>query len=145
MKGGFIHTTKPTEPCLCITPKTFNTIDMRLFLNKFIIPMVNSKMLLIAQIDQPIIPSPSIRMNDSVKLNTPPDNGLKRLSGTTGGGSDQRVTFGLAIGNDFSIDLSITFENTKDYRLPHRTSSSSTLNATSTKMTFINFNFTGKG
>jgi hypothetical protein len=145
MKGGFIHTTKPTEPCLCITPKTLNTIDMRFFLNKLMAPMVDAKMFLVSQINQPIITPPSSRMNDTFKLNTPPDDGLKRLSGATEAGSDQRVTFGLAIGDDFSIDLPISFENTKDYRLAQCPPPSSAINATSTKITFINFNLTRKG
>jgi len=131
MEGGFSHATKPTKPCFGVTPKTLNTIDMRFSLNKFIAAMVDAKMFLITQIDQSIIAPPSIRMNDTFKLNTPPDDGLKRLSG--------------AIGDDFSIDLPISFENTKDYRFARCTPSSSALNTTSTEITFINFNFTTKG
>ena len=131
MKRGFSHATKPTKPCFGITPKTFNTVNMRLPLNKLIASMVDAKMLLIAQIDQPIITSPSIGMNDTFKLNTPPDNGLKRLSG--------------AIGDDFSIDLPLSFENTKDNRLAQCTPPSSAFYATSAEIALINFNFTGKG
>jgi hypothetical protein len=93
--------------------------------------MVDPKMLLVAQINQAIIPSPSIGMNNTFWLYTPPDNGLERLSGT--------------IRDDFSINLPIAFENAKDNRLAQCTSSSFTLNTTSTKITFINFNFTTKG
>ena len=131
MKRRFTHATKPTEPRLGITPKTFNTIDMRPFLNKFIISMVDAKMFLVTQIDQPIIPSPSIRMDDTFKLYTSSDDGLKRLSG--------------AIGDDFSIDLPISLENTKDYRLPQGPSPTSASYATSAEITLINFNLTGKG
>ena len=42
-------------------------------------------------------------MNDTFKLNTFPDDGLKLLSNTRG--------------NNFRIDLPIALENTKDYRL----------------------------
>ena len=131
MEGGFSHAPKPTKPCFGITPKTLNTIDMRLSLNKFITPMVDAKMLLVSQINQAIITPPSIGMNDTFKLNTPPDDGLKRLSG--------------AIGDDFSIDLPISLENTKDYRLAQCTPPSSAFNTTSAKITFINFNLTTKG
>jgi hypothetical protein len=100
--------------------------------------MVNAKIFLIAQINQAIIPSPSIRMNDTFQLYTPPDDGLKRLSSTTGGGS-------LAIGDDFSINPPIPSENSKDYRLPPCPPPSSAFNTTSAKITFINFNFSRKG
>jgi hypothetical protein len=55
MKRGFTHATKPPKPCLCITPKTLNTVDMGLFLNKLIAPMVDAKMLLVSQINQSVI------------------------------------------------------------------------------------------
>jgi hypothetical protein len=50
---------------------------MRLLLNKFITPEVAVKTLLIAKIAQHIISSLSIRMNDTRKLGTPSDKGLK--------------------------------------------------------------------
>jgi len=62
MKRGFTHATKPPRPCLCITPKTLNTIDMRLFLNKLIAPMVDAKMLLVIP-DQPVRHNPAIHQN----------------------------------------------------------------------------------
>ena len=43
------------------------------------------------------------------------------------------------------IDQSIIRSPSKDYRFTQGTSSSSALNATSAKITFINFNFTEKG
>lgn len=137
MKRKFIHAMKPTESCLGITPKTLKASNIRLFLNKFITPMVDAKMLLIAQIQQPISPSSFIRRDDTFKLDTPADNGLKRIFSTTVGGSS-------AIRDDFSIDLPILFENIKDYRLPQCTSPSSTINTTSVEITFINFNFPRK-
>lgn len=131
MKSRSTHATKPAESCFGIAPKTFNVINVRLLLNKLIASMVDAKMFLVSQINQAIIPSPSIRMNDTFQLYAPPDDGLKRLSGT--------------IGDDLSINLPITFENAKDNCLARCTSSSFTLNTTSAKVTFINFNFTTKG
>ena len=104
---------------------------MRLSLNKFIVPIVDANMILVAQIDQTVISPPSIRMNDTFKLTTPPDNGLKRLSGT--------------LRDDFSIDLPLSFENTKDYRLAHCTPPSCAFKATSATITFIKFDFTTQG
>jgi hypothetical protein len=131
MERGLAHATKPTESCFGIAPKTLNTINVRLFLDKLIASMVDAKMFLVPQINQAIIPSPSIRMNNTFQLYTPPDDGLERLSGT--------------VGDDFSINLPIAFENAKDNCLAQCTSSSFTLNTTSTKVTFINFNLTIKG
>jgi hypothetical protein len=112
MKRGFTHATKPTKSCLGIAPKTLNTIDVRLFLNKLIASMVDAKMLLVSQINQIIIPSPSIGMNDTFQLYTPPDDGLKRLSSTTEGGP-------LAMGNDFSIKFPLRLKMPKTIVLPN--------------------------
>jgi hypothetical protein len=57
--------------------------------------MVGSKMLLVAEIDQSIIPSLSIRMDDTFKLYTPPDDPLKRLSGAIGTIAVETVPFHL--------------------------------------------------
>jgi hypothetical protein len=104
MKRGFTHATKPTKSCLGIAPKTLNTIDVRLFLNKLIASMVDAKMFLVSQINQIIIPSPSIGMNDTFQLYTPPDDGLKRLSST--------------IRDDFSIKFPLRLKMPKTIVLP---------------------------
>lgn len=49
-------------------PKAFYSIDMGVPVSKFVVAMLNSKVLLIAQIYQTIVATPAIRVNNAFKL-----------------------------------------------------------------------------
>jgi hypothetical protein len=66
--------------------------------------------------------------DNTFKLNTPCKNGLKLLSG--------------AIGDDFSINLSLSSENTKDYRRHQGPSFSPAFYKARSEKALINFKFT---
>lgn len=48
------------KTAFCKPPKTFNSIDVRGVANKFVFPMIDSKVFLISKINQAIISSPFI-------------------------------------------------------------------------------------
>ena len=51
----FIHTTKPIKPGFCKTPEALNAIDVGAAPDKFVLSMIDSQMLAIADIDQAIV------------------------------------------------------------------------------------------
>ena len=75
--GGLVHASELGKPGFGKAPETLNAVDMRLPSNKFVFPMVHSEMFLVSQIDQSIISSPSIRVNNALQVNTSPDNALE--------------------------------------------------------------------
>ncbi len=68
---------------------------MRFTSDKFILAMMHSEMLIVANVYQTIIASPSIRMDYAVDINTTPYNALQR--------------HGFDIRNNFCIDFSLSF------------------------------------
>ena len=51
----FLDSTKLRESGFCETPKALNTVNMGFSSNKFVLPMVYSKVLFVPQINQSII------------------------------------------------------------------------------------------
>ena len=124
------ETSKLTYSGLCICPEAFDTIDMRYTRSKFIVSMVNSKMFFIPQVDKAVIPSPPIRMDDCHKVNAAAYNCLERASRT--------------IGNNFCVNKTVSFEDTKNDSFSIWAAASLSLNSTSAEVTFINLNLTRK-
>ena len=60
VKGIFSDSTELRESGFCETPKALNTVNMGFSSNKFVIPMVYSKVFFVPQINQSIIPAPAI-------------------------------------------------------------------------------------
>jgi hypothetical protein len=86
----FIHTPEPGKSRFGISPKALDSIDMTFIMNKLILSMIDSKMFLVSEINESIIASPTVRMNNTLEVHATPDNRLQCGS--------------LAVGNDFSKD-----------------------------------------
>ena len=54
------------QPVFGVSPEALDTVDVRLAMDKLISSMMDSQMLSIAEIDQPVIAPPAVRMNDGV-------------------------------------------------------------------------------
>ena len=113
MKSWLRHTTESTKSGFGITPAAFNSIDMRLSIDEFIGSMLNPKVIFISQVNESIITSPSISVDDTFRIYASPDNLLQ--SGSP------------AIWDDFSVDLSVSFEDTQNDCFSRGSSASSTL------------------
>jgi len=99
IKGLFRDAVELCQPSFCVAPEALDTVDMSFSTGKLISAMIDSKMLVEADIDQAIVPTPAIRMDDRGGIDVAPDNALERSFG--------------AIGNDLGIDLSLPFQQTK--------------------------------
>jgi hypothetical protein len=126
----FIHTPEPGESRFGISPKAFDSINMTFIMNKLILSMVHSEMFLVSEINEPIVASPAVRMDNTFEVHTTPDYRLQCGS--------------LAVRNYLSKDTSIAPEDTEHNCFTESPSASFALNATSAKETFINFNLSRK-
>ena len=59
-----------------MSPEAFNTVDVIAAFGKFVLAMINPKMLAITHIDQTIIATPTVRVDDAFELNFAADHRL---------------------------------------------------------------------
>ena len=60
VKCVFLQPPKTYKPCFGVCPKALYTVDVCVFIGKFVVPMLNPKMLLVSYIHQTIVPAPTI-------------------------------------------------------------------------------------
>ena len=122
-----MHTTELNKPSFGITPKTFNAVDVGLIYDELIFTMIDPKLFSIPDINQAIVASPAIGIDDAVQADLSSNHLLQR---------------GLrAVGNNRGVDAAIAPEDTKDNGFPVCSSPSFSFDATSAKEGFIDFNF----
>ena len=67
VEGAGGHTAKPNQACFRIAPESFNTIDVSTPFGKFVLAVIDTKMFAIAHIDQAIVATPTISIDDGLK------------------------------------------------------------------------------
>lgn len=100
IKAVLLQTSEFNQARFGIGPETFYPVDMGVLIGKLIVAMFYTKMLLIAEIHQAIIPTPAIGMDDAFKLNPSPDNALESAFG--------------AVRDYFGVNTAIAFEEAKN-------------------------------
>jgi len=130
MEGQFTQPSKFGKPGLGIAPKAFDSIDMTFTMDKFILPVVDSKVFFIAKVNEAIVPSPAIRMNNAFEIYTTSNSRLQRGS--------------PAIGNNFGEDFPVAFKDTENNCFAESSTATFSLNASGAKVAFINFNLSIK-
>ena len=113
---------------LCIAPETFDTVDVPFARGELIGPVVDSEMLVKADIHQPVVTKPAIRMDNRSRVDVASDNPLQCGLG--------------AVRHDFCVDHTLALEQTKDNRLAVGTTPTSTSNTVGTEVGLIHFNRT---
>ncbi len=99
VEGTFMNPSKAEQPRFGKTPETLNPIHMDTASDKFIPAMIDPEMLPIAHINQPVIPSPPIRVDHTVQGDLPANNRLQR---------------GFpAVRYEFRVDVPIALEDAK--------------------------------
>lgn len=63
VEGLFVNTAKLCETHLCETPEVLNAVDMRIPTCKLIVAVGDPIVLAVPQINESVIPTPSIRMD----------------------------------------------------------------------------------
>lgn len=69
-EGMLVKAPEANESSFGKGPKAFYSIDMGMLASKLVVAMLNTKVLLIAQIYQAIVATPAIRVNNAFKFHT---------------------------------------------------------------------------
>ena len=121
----FIHTTKSVQSGFSKAPEALNAIDMSPTLYEFILAMIHAQVFAIADVDQPIVTTPAIRIDDATQCNTTPDNALER-----------RLS---AVWNDFCVDMAIAFKDTEDSCFTECPTATFAFDSLSAEVRFVHF------
>jgi len=130
MEGHFTQTPKFGKSGLGIAPEAFDSIDMTFTLDKFILPVVDSEVFFLTKVNEAIVPSPAIRMNDASETCTTSNNRLQPGSS--------------AIRNDFGEDFPVGFKDTKNNCFAESPTATFSIYASGAKVVFITFNLSIK-
>lgn len=99
-KSMFRYAIELSQAALGKAPKGFNTVDMTASPDKLIVAMINPKVFIKANINQPIVTSPAIGVDDTQRISFASDN---RLQGTL-----------RSIWNNLCVNLIAAFKQPKD-------------------------------
>ena len=69
------------HPSLCIAPKAFNAVNMNRASGEFIVAMIDSQVFVKAHINQAIVATPTICMDDAGNVGFASNDGLQRAFG----------------------------------------------------------------
>ena len=112
------------------TPEALNAVDVVRAARELILSVIDSVMLRVTDIDQTIVTTPAITMDDCLKSNAPANNGLQRGF--------------RAVRRNLRVDFAVTLQETEDGRLARGSATAFTSNTARAEVTFINFDLAGK-
>ena len=113
------------------TPKALDAIDVVLAHGKLMRLVVHPKMFLISHIDQAVVATPTVGVDDRLEADTPQNGLAERLP--------------PAVGNDLGIDISVALEDAKHDGLASCATASFAPNPTRAEVALIDFDFSSKG
>jgi len=76
VKCSWSHATESIQARFCVPPETFNAVDVVTASGKFILTMINPKMLTVTNIDKTIIAAPAVRVDDAFEFHSAANNRL---------------------------------------------------------------------
>jgi hypothetical protein len=130
-KGMFSNTIELSQATLGKAPKGFNTVDMAAASNKLIVAMIDPKVFIKANINQPIVTSPAIGVDNAQRISFASDNRLQRAL--------------RSIWNNLGVNLITAFKQTKDNRFTASTTTSFTTHSAGAKVRLISLQFATQG
>lgn len=113
-----------------VTPEALNAVDMARASGELIAPMINPVMLRVADIHQPVVSAPPIRVDNRVERDPTANNRLQ--SGL------------LAVRHDLGVDAPVTLQETEDRRLPTCTTPALAAHPACAEIAFVNFNLAAR-
>jgi len=133
-KGVRVHASEPGQSRFGITPEAFDAVDMVRAVGpggELISDVIHPQVLFISQVDQPVVSTPAVGVDDAVEGDFAPNSPLQHGLG--------------AIRNQFGVDLAIAFEDSKDRRLPAGASTRFAFDAARAEVTFIHLDGAAEG
>lgn len=97
------------QPAFGETPKALYSVYVVRAVSKLIPAVIDAKMLRITDIDQPVVPTPFVRVDDRIGVYSAPYNGLKGAF--------------LAVRDDLRVNAPVPLEDPEDYRLARSSAS----------------------
>ena len=94
------HPPKTSHPGFGEAPKSFNPIEMGRTRNKLVLPMIHPKVFPISDVDEAIITSPAVGVDNALQGHFSTNNALKSVY--------------PPIRNDLGIDFSVSFKKTEN-------------------------------
>ena len=126
----FIHTTESIQTGLGKAPEALDAVDMGFTSNELVLPVIDTQVLAVADINQAIVAPPAIGIDDAVQGNPTADNALQRSLS--------------AVRDDFCVNAAVAFENAEDSRFAKGPASSLALDAAGTEVGFIHLDLAGE-
>ncbi len=80
-------------------PEALNPVDVDAISGELVLGVIDPEVLVVANVDQSVVPTPTIRVDDGVERYLSPNDRLERVTG--------------AVGDDLGIDPTITLEDPK--------------------------------
>src|SRR2546423_1820420 len=111
-------------------PEALNAIDVMCAPRKLVLPVVDSVVLRVADINEAIVAAPPVRVDDCLRLDATANNSLQ---------SSLR-----AVGDDLRLDTAFALQESEDRSLTCCTTTALTSNTASAEVVSINFNLAGK-
>lgn len=119
------HTSELGKPGFGDAPEAFDAVDVAVTSGKFIIAMVDTKMLVVSHIDEAIVAFKPIGVNDAITSHLAPDDGLQ-------------CGFG-AVRHNLGIDPAMPFDETEYNSLAISASATFAFNPASAEEGFVHF------
>lgn len=115
------------KPALGKAPEALDAVDMMLATHKLVLPVIDSEVLRVPDINQTVIATPPVRVDDGFESHATANNGLK--SGF------------LAVGHDLSIDAPVALEDAEDDCFARSTAASLATDPASAEVALVNLDF----
>ena len=125
MTGGFSHTAKLHQTYFGKAPEAFDAVDMVGADGEFILTVLDSIMLLIAQIDDAVIGPKPVGMDGRKHIDFAFGNRIKRSA--------------RAVRNNLGINLSVAFVDAKNDGFAVSSTTTLAANSPRTKVRFVQF------
>lgn len=108
-------------------PEALNAIDMVRASGKLVLPMINSVMLRVANINKSVVAAPAVTMDNRLRSNATANNGLQ-------------CGF-RAVRHNLRIDFAVALQESEDTSLATSSTTALATNAPSAEVALINFDF----
>ena len=77
-EGARVHAAKANQPGLGIAPEAFNAVDVSMPLGKFVLAVIDAEMLSVTNINQAVVTTPAVRVDDAFEFDLATNNRLQR-------------------------------------------------------------------
>ena len=76
VEGAGGHATETNQACFRVPPESFNAVDVSTTFGKFVLAVIDAQMLSKTNIDQAVVATLAVRVDDAFQLDSAPYNRL---------------------------------------------------------------------